>query len=100
MIRLGHKYEAIHIRDGALSALHTEFPKDVDKWLEAGDDFYLIENYPGLLIDILNFAQELRLFSIVPAVYLAICNAYSLVCMLLLLHLCRDHVYSLWFWLV
>ena len=80
MIRLGHKYEAIHIRDGALAALQAEYPQDLDKWAEVGNDFSLIESYPGLSYDILNFAHELRLFSVLPTVYLAIYQTCTWVC--------------------
>jgi len=40
----------------------------------AKDGGSMFELYPGLIIDILNFAHELRLFTILPTVYLAICQ--------------------------
>jgi hypothetical protein len=79
MVRLGHKYEALHIRDAAVASLQAEYPQNLTDW-EAGDGYCRIADpFPGLEFDVLNLAQEHRLLTVLPSVYLGIIFSYTLV---------------------
>jgi hypothetical protein len=80
MIRLGHKYEALHIRDAAVASLQAEYPQNLTDWSE-GDSYCRIADTfgPGLEFDVFNLAQEHRLLTVLPSMYLEIIFGHALV---------------------
>jgi hypothetical protein len=76
MIRLGHKYNFTRLRDDAIARLSSDCPTTLREWDSGGLDYYSrIECYPKLSVDVLNLAQEHRLFCILPCVYFTMCDA-------------------------
>ena len=75
MIRLGHKYGCIQLRDDAMNHLITDCPRTLHEWDLGGDDYFnLIKPQSGMMLGTLALAQEQRLFSILPVTYYNLCS--------------------------
>jgi hypothetical protein len=79
MIRLGHKYEAFQIRNIAMESLQAEYPSTLGPWTEMRNQFFRIDYYPGLTLDIFNLACEHRLNSVLPGIYFELSKTFTLV---------------------
>jgi len=69
LLRLGKKYDIEYQYQDALGYLQTEFPSDLDKFLELKEESSVIGK-PGLLYDYINLALETDTPSILPTAFL------------------------------
>lgn len=72
-LRLGKKYEIKRLYDEAFSRLRNDYPPTLALW-EQGHRFgKVIKDYQGVYFDVVNLAREMRIPSLLPAAFYAIC---------------------------
>ncbi|KDR77419.1 hypothetical protein GALMADRAFT_65536 [Galerina marginata CBS 339.88] len=76
-IRLGRKYDLVRFVEDAIGRLNHGFPKTLQNWDEV-DHTQVFTDAKGLLFDIINFAYEFSLNSVLPCAFLRLCEKYSL----------------------
>ncbi|CAA7266034.1 unnamed protein product [Cyclocybe aegerita] len=79
MIRLGRKYNFTAFQEEALRRLQKEFPQELNQWNEKDKYvFTFLEDSPSLLFELVNFAYENSIQSILPTAMTWLCLRYPL----------------------
>ena len=76
MIRLGHKYQALQIRNVAMESVQVAYPSRLGDRMETVGMCSRIDYYPDLALDIFNLACEQNLNSVLPGICLS-CRSRS-----------------------
>ncbi|KAJ7634521.1 hypothetical protein FB45DRAFT_829782 [Roridomyces roridus] len=78
MLRLGRKYGFATAEANAIRRIHFEYPNNLDIWDRSSNAFTKIEEYEGLVADILNLAHEFGINSSVPVIAYSCLYMHSL----------------------
>ncbi|KAJ7634517.1 hypothetical protein FB45DRAFT_1141583 [Roridomyces roridus] len=68
MLRLGRKYEIHTAEANALERIRFEYPAEFNTWDDSSDSLTQIEEYEGLVFDLLSLAHEYGINSSVPTI--------------------------------
>ncbi|KAF9467030.1 hypothetical protein BDZ94DRAFT_1250360 [Collybia nuda] len=79
-LRLGHKYQVLHLRDEAVACLATEFPTTLKEWDDLLDDYTALDvsDEPNASLQLLRLANEFRLNRYIPTLVLSAAVTSSL----------------------
>lgn len=72
--RLGRKYDISHLQAEAHRRLLHEFPSTLDNFNQFWRDGQAIEGYSGYITDVVDFAREQALLSILPTAFYFSCR--------------------------